>query len=87
MLIVLVIALSTKVCIISTLADDLTIQEKAKGPDVVEAVIDIINQPCVFSDDRQMLRRIAKVETDDGNAADTFVVNGQEYFGGYLEGK
>ena len=68
--------------IISTLADDLTIEEKAIGSDVVEAVIDIIDQSCVFSDDRQMLRRIAKVETDDGNAAETFEVNGQEYFGG-----
>jgi len=71
-----------QVCVLGSLGDDLTIVEKEKGADVVEAVIDILDQSCMFDNDRQMLRRIAKVETDDGEASDTFVVDDADYFGG-----
>ena len=62
--------------------DDLTMVEKSTGAEVVEAVIDILDQSCTFTDNRQMLRRMAKIESNDGEADDTFVKNGQDYYGG-----
>ena len=64
------------------LCDDLTREYEARGSEVVEAVIDIPDSSCVFGDSRQMLRRIAKAETDDGNDADTFEKDGEFVPGG-----
>jgi len=51
---------------------DLTLVEQATGRAVVDAVVDIISQSCVFDNDRLMLRRIAYAETRDGAASYTF---------------
>jgi len=55
---------------------DLTLTEKATGRAVVDAVVDIISQSCVFDNDRLLLRRIAYVETTDGTASHTFTRGG-----------
>ena len=41
------------------------------GTEVVEAVVDIIKQTCVFPDDKLYLRRLAYVESLDGLDAAT----------------
>ena len=61
---------------------DLTITNKATGSDVVEAVVDLIRQSCIFADDRLLLRRIAKVETNDGTSPYTFEHNKAKFYGG-----
>ena len=63
-------------------AVDETLKKKAKGPEVVEATVDLIHESCVFDDDKLMLRRIAWVETSDGEDAHTFKKNGNDYYGG-----
>jgi len=50
---------------------DLTVTESATGRAVVDAVVDIITQSCVFDNDRLMLRRIAYAETRDGADSST----------------
>jgi len=57
-------------------AVDLTVTDKATGSAVVNAVVDIITQSCVFDNDRLMLRRIAYAETKDGTASFTFIGGG-----------
>ena len=57
-------------------AVDLTVTDKATGSAVVNAVVDIITQSCVFDNDRLMLRRIAYAETKDGTANFTFTRGG-----------
>lgn len=42
------------------------------GPEVVEAVVDIIKQTCIFPDDKLYLRRLAYVESLDGLDAATY---------------
>ena len=64
------------------LAVDETQQEKAHGTEVVEATVDLIHESCIFDDDKLMLRRIAWVETTDGEDAHTFEKNGNDYYGG-----
>lgn len=61
---------------------DLTVEEKANGKEVVEATVDLINESCIFDDDKLMLRRIAYVETTDGEDDHTFEKNGNDYYGG-----
>ena len=58
---------------------DLTQKEKAAGKDVVEAVLRIINEKCVFEDDKLFLKRLAYVESEDGTEAKTFRSG---YYGG-----
>ncbi|XP_067668029.1 uncharacterized protein [Haliotis asinina] len=53
---------------------DLTITEDTAGQEVVEAVIDRIRAQCIFTDDRFLLRRLAFVESQDGEAAETYSV-------------
>lgn len=65
------------VCVLATLAIckgqiDQTLQEKAKGYYVAEAVVDLIRAKCVFPDDNLFFRRLAFVESKDGEAAGTF---------------
>ena len=64
------------------LGEDLTIADRATGRAVVEGVIDIIHQTCIFADDKQMLRRLAYVGSEDGTAPHTFLHEGVDYYGG-----
>ncbi|XP_046338529.2 uncharacterized protein LOC124119903 [Haliotis rufescens] len=61
------------------LAVDLTMSPGADGKVVVDAVIDRIRSKCIFGDDRLFLRRLAYVETSDGEDSIT-------YRGGYHGG-
>lgn len=63
-------------------ATDLTVTDRATGDEVVEAVVDLIHQACIFDDDRLLLRRIAYAETQDGTAANTFLKDGVTFYGG-----
>jgi len=72
MLVLLVVALLGGVCG----AVDLTVTDRATGSAVVNAVVDIITQSCVFDNDRLTLRRIAYAETRDGAAGFTFTRGG-----------
>ena len=51
---------------------DQTIRAGASGEDVVEAVVARIHQTRIFDDDRSFLRRIAYVESKDGNDQGTY---------------
>ena len=53
-------------------AADLTRQPNMFGPEVVEAVVNIIRESCLFADDKRFLRRLAYVESQDGSAPNTF---------------
>jgi hypothetical protein len=63
-------------------ATDLTLTDRATGGEVVDAVVDLIRQSCIFDNDRLLLRRIAYVETQDGAAANTFSNNSSPFYGG-----
>ena len=58
--------------IVSAQGQDLTIQAGANGTSVVAACVSRIQQSEIFSSDNELLRRIAYVETNDGNDADTY---------------
>ena len=58
---------------------DKTRTPNAVGSDVVEAVVNVIRNYCLFPDDKLYLRRVAYVESQDGLAASTFR---QGYYGG-----
>lgn len=49
---------------------------KAKGADVVEAVISKIDASCIFPDFKLFLRRLAYVESKDGNSLGFLVPRG-----------
>ncbi|XP_050390698.1 uncharacterized protein LOC130010268 [Patella vulgata] len=51
---------------------DLTIQENAKGEPVVQAVVDAIRSHCIFASDRLFLRRLALVQSNDGEDSKTY---------------
>ncbi|KAK7105718.1 uncharacterized protein [Littorina saxatilis] len=51
---------------------DATRQPGTSGSDVVNSVVDIIKANCIFSEDRQFLRRLAYVESLDGTDTDTY---------------
>ncbi|KAL8575664.1 hypothetical protein ACOMHN_055853 [Nucella lapillus] len=51
---------------------DFTRKEGAKGPQVVESVVSLIHESCVFPSDRMLLRRWAYFATDDGQKSDTY---------------
>ena len=54
------------ICTCAVAREDLTRMPKAKGGDVVRTVVDMIQESEIFPDDKQLLRRIAYVETKDG---------------------
>ncbi|XP_041372526.1 uncharacterized protein LOC121385804 [Gigantopelta aegis] len=56
----------------ATLAIDLTLSPGARGGDVVAAVVDRIRSKCIFPNDRLFLRRLAYVETRDGEDSRTY---------------
>lgn len=57
---------------IATQGVDLTLQEGASGTTVVAAVLARIRQAEIFSNDNEIVRRIAYVETRDGTDTDTY---------------
>jgi hypothetical protein len=58
---------------------DLTQTANVNGPDVVEAVVNLIRESCIFADDKRFLRRLAYVESHDGTDPKTFRSG---YYGG-----
>ena len=58
---------------------DLTTQEGTNGSAVVSACLSRLRDSAIFTSDNEMMRRIAYVETDDGNDPDTYRAN---YHGG-----
>ena len=54
---------------------DLTLVPEANGTAVVQACIAKITQSAIFTNDNQLLRRIAYVETNDGLDTDTYTAN------------
>jgi hypothetical protein len=53
-------------------AVDRTREDRAVGADIVEAVVDIIRENCIYTNDRVFLRRLAYVASKDGLNTDTF---------------
>lgn len=51
---------------------DLTRTAGAVGPEVVNAVISVIQRSCIFNDPLLYLRRVAYVDTQDGTNPSTF---------------
>ncbi|XP_067665688.1 uncharacterized protein [Haliotis asinina] len=51
---------------------DLTVLPGSKGKDVVETVVDRIRSNCIFPEDRLFLRRLAYVESKDGQDPKTY---------------
>ncbi|XP_060078237.1 uncharacterized protein LOC132557733 [Ylistrum balloti] len=51
---------------------DLTMQERTFGSAVVQAVTDRIRDSCIYSDDRLFIRRLAIVQSDDGEMSTTY---------------
>ena len=58
---------------------DRTVEDKATGGYVVDAVVDKIQKSCIFSNDKMLLKRIALVESVNGLNDKTFRSG---YFGG-----
>ena len=48
-------------------------------PGIVDAVEDLLDYTCMFAEDNLFYRRLAKVETNDGQNPNTY---GNNYFGG-----
>ena len=62
-----------------SLSADLTRVERSSGPEVVEAVVNIIRESCLFADDKRFLRRLAYVESGDGREPNAYRPG---YYGG-----
>lgn len=60
-------------------AVDRTREDRAKGADIVQAVVDVIREKCIYPNDRLFLRRLAYVESRDGLDINTFRPN---FYGG-----
>ena len=73
------IAFSVLVNLVQSQGQDLTIQTGTNGSAVVSACISRLQQSGIFTSDKEMLRRIAYVETNNGNDDDTYRSN---YHGG-----
>ena len=63
----------------AALSADMTRVPNSNGADVVEAVVNIIRESCLFADDKRFLRRLAYVESEDGMSPNTYR---QGYHGG-----
>jgi hypothetical protein len=53
-------------CVYYTKALDLTLVSKSSGPEVVESVVNLIRESCIFADGKRFLRQMAYVESHDG---------------------
>ncbi len=85
MLLLIVIAAAAAGANAST---DETRKVQAVGAAVVDAVVDLITQSCVFTNDKLMLRRLAKAETADGTETHTFIPpGGRDSYGGIWQVK
>ena len=51
---------------------DQTRQPGAIGSEVVDAVVNLIRESCLFADDKRFLVRLAYVQSHDGHDAKTF---------------
>lgn len=51
---------------------DQTRQPGAIGSEVVDAVVNLIRESCLFADDKRFLVRLAYVQSNDGHDAKTF---------------
>ena len=51
---------------------DRTLEERAAGAEIVQAVVDIIRENCIYPNDRVFLRRLAFVQSRDGLDVGTF---------------
>ena len=70
---IIAIFLTVSVCVSLSVGQvDLTVVAERRGQTVVEAVVSRIQQSGIFSDDHLLLRRIAYVETNDGNDPKTY---------------
>ncbi|CAG2188029.1 unnamed protein product [Mytilus edulis] len=67
------------VCFVNGQLTDKTRTPNASGSDVVEAVVNLIREACIFPNDKLYLRRLAYVESMDGLEANTYRPN---YYGG-----
>ncbi|XP_071146626.1 matrilin-3-like [Mytilus edulis] len=67
------------VCFVNGQLTDKTTTPNASGSDVVEAVVNLIREACIFPNDKKYLRRLAYVESMDGLEANTYRPN---YYGG-----
>lgn len=74
-----VLAYSLLVAQVFSQSVDLTVAPESSGSAVVTACVSLITQSQIFPNDNGILRRIAYVETDDGNDVDTYPSN---YHGG-----
>ena len=59
--------------------NDETLKPETSGAAVVEMVVSKLQAACVFDDDKLFLRRLAYVETHDGQKANTYP---DDYHGG-----
>lgn len=71
--------LAVCILIVSAQITDKTRIAGTVGSDVVEAVVNIIREACIFPNDKLYLRRLAFVESMDGMESNTYR-NG--YYGG-----
>ena len=58
--------------IVSITAVDKTRTPGGNGAEVVETVVDLIRQSCLFADDKRFLRRLAYVQSTDGTDPKTY---------------
>ena len=63
---------------------DRTIEERGQGAEVVQAVVDRIRDACIYPDDHLILRRLAFVESRDGQDPRAFR---HGYYGGIWQVK
>ncbi|XP_061188684.1 uncharacterized protein LOC133196851 [Saccostrea echinata] len=63
---------------------DRTRTDRAVGPEIVQAVVDIIRENCIYPNDRVFLRRLAYVQSQDGLDIRTFR---PDFFGGIWQVK
>ena len=57
---------------VDAVAVDRTREERAVGAEIVQAVVDLIRENCIYPKDRLYLRRLAYVESKDGLDPSTF---------------
>ena len=53
-------------------AQDSTRVQGAKGPQVVESVVSLIHESCIFPNDRLLLSRFAYIVTNNGQDPSTY---------------
>ena len=70
-----VLVLLLVLCLTHAQGVDQTLVPEQNGTAVVQACIAKITQASIFTNDNQLLRRIAYVETNDGLDADTYTAN------------